>query len=347
MVGTFGCGAERQSMGRWGLDAHAWTIVFGGELSAGLQEGAFHPMASDQKKRGQHYVWRKYLEAWEVDGKLWALRDGKVFSSAAKGIAKERDFYALVELTQEERAFVRSVAIERTGDARLREDNEGWLETLQLPFRLRDAMIQLGLPPSAAQQAMDTAINNTEEDLHGAIETGAVHALAALRAGDPSFYKHEKPRASFAHYVCLQFLRTKRNQQRFVESFREHYGQRFRLEACWSVIRHVLATNMAWRLFAEHDRYRLTVVRNRTGVPLITGDQPVLNTFVIGKPAIEEESDTELYYPVDAATAVFLGARDRSSRDLSEQDVRFYNNAIREASLEQIFASQKETLLAP
>jgi hypothetical protein len=303
-------------------------------------------MASEQKKRGQHYVWRKYLEAWEVDGKLWVLRDGKVFPSAAKGIAKERDFYALLELTPDEEAFVRRVAIEKTVNPMLRMANEGWLETLQMPFKVRNALIQMGFSPSAAEQAMDVAINNTEEDLHGAVETGAIEALAALRAGDTSFYEQQGLRANFAHYMALQFLRTKRVQHRFIESFREDYGKDLRLEACWSVMRHVFATNMAWRLFAENDRYRLVVVRNRTGIPLITGDQPVLNTFVIGKPPTEEVADTELYYPVDCATAVFLGARDRASCDLTDDEVRFYNEAIREAALEQIFASDQAALLA-
>ena len=56
-------------------------------------------------KRAHHYVWRHYLEAWEVDGRLCCLRDGKAKPINAVNLAVEKDFYRLPELNEAELQF--------------------------------------------------------------------------------------------------------------------------------------------------------------------------------------------------------------------------------------------------
>jgi len=64
------------------------------------------------KIRGQHYVWRYYLQAWaDGAGVIHCLRDGRVFPVQPKDVAKERDFYRLKSLTQEDIAFIERFSI--------------------------------------------------------------------------------------------------------------------------------------------------------------------------------------------------------------------------------------------
>ena len=60
-----------------------------------------------------HYVWRFYLEAWEVSGKLHVLRSGHYFPSAAKGVAKEGGFHDLRQLSEDDIRFIVETSIRR------------------------------------------------------------------------------------------------------------------------------------------------------------------------------------------------------------------------------------------
>lgn len=61
----------------------------------------------EEKKRGQHYVWRYYLTSWADDsGTLFCLRDNHIFLTNPKNVAKARDFYRLRELSQHEIAII-------------------------------------------------------------------------------------------------------------------------------------------------------------------------------------------------------------------------------------------------
>jgi hypothetical protein len=55
--------------------------------------------------RRQHHVWRSYLEAWSTEKIIFCLQDGRIFPSNVSGVAVERDFHKLQELTGRYRAL--------------------------------------------------------------------------------------------------------------------------------------------------------------------------------------------------------------------------------------------------
>ena len=83
--------------------------------------------------RRHHYVWRHYLEAWEVDGLLQASRNGgPVFSSSAANVALQRDFYRLPKLQTRDVEFIREViermALTPEGKRQLVREESRWAQ---------------------------------------------------------------------------------------------------------------------------------------------------------------------------------------------------------------------------
>ena len=58
--------------------------------------------------RIQHYVWRKYLEAWQQSsGQLYcSWNGGKAFKSNPTKVMRKRDYYSLSRITKTDVAFL-------------------------------------------------------------------------------------------------------------------------------------------------------------------------------------------------------------------------------------------------
>ena len=90
------------------------------------------------KKRGQHYVWKHYLKQWTTNGKLFCLRENKVFETNPDNIANKRDFYRLEELTANEMLFISRI-IDMMPTA-FREVRLGWLNHFNSVFKVKKYM---------------------------------------------------------------------------------------------------------------------------------------------------------------------------------------------------------------
>ena len=75
-------------------------------------------------------------------------------------------------------------------------------------------------------------------------------------------------------------------------------------ENIWNVLSHIYATKMGRNIFVK-DEYHLVLMENKTDLPLITGDQPVVNTYAVGKPLTEHATDLEFYYPISPIWVFF------------------------------------------
>jgi hypothetical protein len=56
----------------------------------------------ETNKKRQHYVWKKYLKPWTINGKLWCKRNGIIFNPSLENIAQEKYFYATTPLNEVE-----------------------------------------------------------------------------------------------------------------------------------------------------------------------------------------------------------------------------------------------------
>jgi len=290
-------------------------------------------------------VWRHYLRPWATSEKIWCLREGKIFNSNLMGVAQERDFYKIKKLTNDELEFVRKL-IKSPYSKEDAELNEGWLKMFQMPFELEGAFKKNQPNNDKINDLINTQIHNFEEDFHSQIESEGIAHLDALLSRDTSFYDETKNRMSFLFFISLQYLRTKKIQKNVGNSVASICPINF--ENIWPVLRHVYATQIAKSIYMQKDKYRLILLINQTGAPLITCDQPIINTYAVESGITEEVDKLEFYYPLSKDLAILVTEEIKYSKSksyfLNFEDVVNYNKAIKTCSNEQIFSSCRESL---
>lgn len=293
--------------------------------------------------RGQHYVWRYYLEAWAEKGNFHCLRDKKVISVKPINIAKERDFYRLREMTPEDISFIERFAIE-PAPKHLQNLHRNLLDNFYTITRLKSAIDYNFSNNLGYKKEIDIAVNNAEELLHGRIENAAQIYLNKLRNGDASFFPEEKSLPCFLYFLCVQHFRTKgvkssifnMQQQRGLNDFKR----------IWNVVSHIFAANVGWSIYAERYQHRILILENNTTVPFLTGDQPTINIHSREKGVAPDR--LAFYYPLSPKRAMLLidevQGTNPTHMHLSNIEVEHYNNLIINAAHEMVFSCSCEQL---
>lgn len=105
---------------------------------------------------------------------------------------------------------------------------------------------------------------------------------------------------------------------------------------------HIYATNVSVGLFIERKAYKIVFLKNNSSVPIITGDQPVINILGSGG------NDVEFYYPLSPDIAMILTKDNEKfpteSRAVSLLEVERYNYAIYDGSEDQIYSNSEAYL---
>ena len=242
-----------------------------------------------RRSRRHHHVWQHYLEPWTTDGAIWCRQDGgRIFRTGTRAVAVETDFHVLPELTPVD---VQALAIwlSRLTPV-VQEACAPVVNTLLLPVavphRLQGAD---AATRERARQFVERFRAEAVESFHTYVEGNAIPLLARARQGDLSFYGEDEGAARFLHFLALQFMRTKGPQQRARELGEDPTG--FDVARVWSIVTPMFATAHGVVLFGERKRRTLSRVVNETGVPFITGDQPVVN--LMASPRRDQDVDFE------------------------------------------------------
>lgn len=298
-------------------------------------------------KRAHHYVWQHYLRAWEIEGTFSCLRDNKIFPTKTKNIAQERDFYKLEELNELELEFLNRILIRGTTGLK-RDLAVNWIKTMQMIFPLHAKLRQAGIVDHDIEDYIRTYLFNTEEDLHVLIETAAIPHLESLQHEDAGFMQDINKKIEFCHFLSYQYFRTRRLQDKFVESFSTPPRPgNINFANCWKVARHVFVDRVTSTMISERFA-NIIFLTNSTETYFITGDQPVINTFSIGKGLHDEIHETEFYYPLSPTLAMLFtfdeAQSELKSKELTLEGVQHYNYAIASLSHTQLFAATKNCL---
>ncbi|MEW5687670.1 MAG: DUF4238 domain-containing protein [Pseudomonadota bacterium] len=295
--------------------------------------------------RRQHYVPQAYLSAWTVSGSLFCLRDGKVFAASTRDVGQQRDFYRLRDLTDEDIAIV-EMMIRRLPE-HVQTDAHGLLERFARVPRLRKHVEAIGSAGAEALKELDLLANSMEEEMHGLVESSGLPFVKRMLDCDTSFLADSKAAPAFLHFLSLQNFRTKRVRERVLGMQRDS-GIPITFERSWNVLCHILATSTTWSLYNDRHKLRLVLLDNATGVPLMTGDQPLINLLSGGDWPPPEK--LAWYYPLSPARAMvlteppYIYASERVQ--LSVDDVHRLNGRIHSASHEQLYSVSREQLEA-
>ncbi len=294
-------------------------------------------------KRRHHYVWKKYLKSWSVDGCIWCLRDNEIFQSNPKNTGLENNFYEFKGLSSADIEFIEKEII-KPSSKKLQELNRGWLKQFGLLSEAIEIYEKNDYSDPLLETKLDELKHNFEEDIHSEIENNAIEYIDSILRQDISFCSSEKSYVNFLFYLCVQYMRTKKIKQGILKEFQDIKS--INIENCWSVMRWILSQNMGYSLFLN--RSRLVLVMNETPTYFITGDQPVINTYDADKNCDKNQDRLEFYYPVSPNIAILISNKEEyknlSKISITEDKVIAFNNMTIYSSHEQIYAKSKDDL---
>ncbi|WP_320657485.1 DUF4238 domain-containing protein [Aeromonas veronii] len=298
-----------------------------------------------KRKTKQHFVWRNYLRAWANNETIYCLMDNKIFKPNLMNIGQERYFYKLKELRTNEIEFLRAL-IEQDDRRIIRKLNGGWVDFFNKIFVIKKQLGECKISIPEVDEIIDLTIHNLEEDFHGKIEADAIKFLEMLYKKDLSFSDDEEQLIEFLFFICQQYFRT----QNISDKIREELClfQDFNIDAMWSVLRHICATNVGIHLYLNRVNIRPVLIENHSNMPFITSDQPIINTCAIELHLGETATGIELYYPLTPTLSLLLTDDPKKIKKgvciADEHDVVMYNKYIYIKSGKQVYANEKQSL---
>ncbi|TKA92654.1 DUF4238 domain-containing protein [Halopseudomonas bauzanensis] len=298
-----------------------------------------------QKKKKQHFVWRKYLKAWSENDSIYCLMDGRVFKSGLMGVGQERYFYKLKELTEAELKFIKSL-IDQDKRPMIRKLNHGWVDFFNQVFKIRDLLDSHGVSHPEADRMLDVLVHNFEEDFHGKIESDAIKFLEMLYRKDLSFYDEDDELVEFLFFICQQYFRTQNIDSKVRTAIGSFKG--FNVDGMWAVLRHTSATSVGFSLYKDRADFRPVLIENTSNIPFVTGDQPIINTHAIGLSLEEIPSELEFYYPLTPKLALLLTSNPdlirKGTVSVREEKVTMYNKFIHSQAGKQVYSCERDAL---
>ncbi|MHC2435316.1 DUF4238 domain-containing protein [Bradyrhizobium sp. USDA 4451] len=295
------------------------------------------------KKRRQHHVWQHYLKSWTVDGQIYCLRDGMIFATGTNSVAVDRDFYKLHKLIDDDLALIKMLAID-AGHPLAKRHHENLLVNLAGPARFLEENRHWLNNVEKIEELLDVHQTNALEDYHSGVENRFLPLLDMILAGDLSFYESDAQCITFLHFISMQTMRTKGVKERTIDRVKLHDGKD--LTRIWDIMSAMFAFNIGMTLYLERKQRKLIMLDNNTDVPLITGDQPIINLHGDG---VRPPTELSFYYPVSPRSALLLPEVDEepafSSPSLTAAQVGDLNREMRRASHSQLFGQTRESLL--
>lgn len=87
----------------------------------------------------------------------------------------------------------------------------------------------------------------------------------------------------------------------------------------------------------------LTLLHNKTDLPFITTDQPIINLVSDYQDPTDEVDDLIYYYPISTNLAITINDNNTcDSIDLTKKEVDEYNKALIAASYECVFSNSQK-----
>lgn len=329
-------------------------------------------------KHKQHYVFQAYLKNWATNDQIWCCRNkNNRFLTNTINIAQERNFYRVKDLNTDEEKFILMFLHNQPQEIIdiMRKHMEiyrkplSWQQGVKgfnsaikstfyknrpIPKNVNDAFIYV-------ERFAEAAVNDMIEDIYCDEEGELITMLNLLTQGDVSFYyqPYHKPdmlfddsKRAFLYYVCSQHFRTKAARSRLIEGLNDvikddmlkNFGinnNNLRPEHMTYHILWFIAGRVADVLYDKNAH--LTLLHNKTDIPFITTDQPIINLMADYQDITDQASDILYYYPISSQLAITIN--DNNIDDeivLTREEVDEYNKALISASYECVFSNSKE-----
>lgn len=264
----------------------------------------------------QHYVWRKYLEAWchskGTAKMIWTYLKKLNFTNeiSIKDVAIGRNFYKLCVLSSAEISFLRKFAstdpsIKPIVDDLLLayysfshihkeiEQRQALLNETELTGKIKSNIEDL------KNQAKELEIN-TFEQIHCEIEKKG-NSLINCSSIDSIKSLSDEEIENALFYLCIQYTRTKKMKDEISDSMSDRPELRDLCRKTWAYLSIVVGLQLCHSFIDQGVEFLF--VKNNSDIPFITTDQPIINTFGADD---GETTDLELFYPISPYSAIVV-----------------------------------------
>lgn len=301
-------------------------------------------------KKRQHYVWRNYLRAWaDKKDHIWALKkdEGKILRPELMGVAQEKYFYRVHELTEPEIDFMRRFINEKTPKI-VRDFCFDLLNSYIIPVKLKSIIASKGIVGKDIDEIVRSTEINMFEDIHCIFEGFGEKILQCKSIEDLQSMEDEDWDAALT-FMMFQYMRTKNMRTSIVAGFNEDSVQWGTLaDKVWPLMSAIQAITMG-RNLSIGTTIKFKLLDNKTTCLFLTTDQPIIN--YVGDISDDEgyAKALELYYPLSPRIALYIHFKAEQSEkiiveDISEEQVEQYNRKMIDNSHMWVFSDTQKQL---
>lgn len=292
-------------------------------------------MNTDTKK--QHYVWRKYLNPWKLNAeekKVWTLiiKTSKVDYISLMDVAQASYFYKMYELSPIDIQVCRNLAKQFPSFV------QPFAETLLKGYEA------ISYNMMAESDKRDFALHSIDH-MQTQIEKMGTPLLNCKYLDD---LKNINDKYQAIFYLCVQYSRTYKMREAGIVGFKDYPLKSEMYKKTFPFISLLMSTTIGHNLVVGNPQTRYIFVRNKTSIPFVTCDQPVIN---LKNDDIDEDGfvkDFELYYPISPSRAIIISQNhllDEYGEILADESfVEDKNRKMFENASLYIFANDKEIL---
>lgn len=301
-------------------------------------------------KKRQHYVWRNYLRGWaDKKDHIWTLKkdENKILRSNLMGVAQERYFYRVYELTEKEINFMWRFIKEKTPIV-VRGFCFDLLKGYTVPAKLKSVLISKGIKNKDIEEIVRSTEINMFEDIHCLFEGFGEKILQCKSIEDLQSMEDEDWDATLT-FMMFQYMRTKNMRTSIISGFNEDSVQWGALaDKVWPLMSAIQAITMGRNLSID-TTIKFKLLNNKTTLHFLTTDQPIIN--YVGDISDDKgyAKALELYYPLSPQIALYIHFNVEQAEkfvveNLNEEQVEPYNKKMIDNSHMWVFSDTQEQL---
>lgn len=305
--------------------------------------------------RKHHYVWRYYLSAWSFeDNKVLALKksENKILPPTdPKNLLRKKDFYEVKRVTEADISFVNTLF--RNASECVRENIKKVLKDYYIISKHIYESEEKGELNSENNKEMYPLKYEYEEKIHTKIEENTKNYIEDIKKRDLKFLYNKESYFDLLYYLAVQYIRTKKIRDNYLDTltfFKDdlqyNIDPNLNPEGLTTLMKICQPFNLAYNLAIE--KYKVLLIINNYNCPLITTDQPVVNTYEINND--NQIEDCELYYPVSPRTGILL-TKDKKEFNNGDpifidtlREYQYYNDLIASKSHDWLISSEHQVL---
>jgi len=303
------------------------------------------------KVKQQHYVWRKYLKPWADREMIWTCfkKLNKIEKVNLMGVAQERYFYRLIDLSESEELFLKNY-IEENSPPVVKNLNFDFLRLFTSTSRLKK-QLEESINPNIDKEKLTKEIEiletNLMENAHTRVEALGHKLLEYRTLSDLKTIKNDDYLFEAILFLCFQYVRTKNMKVSAMEYCKGKSYEKL-VKKIWNILSYVTAATLA-RNISVHPNLRFIFIENATTNLFITGDQPVFNILNDKVNDNGDIIDLEFYYPITPKHALIIHFREDQliefiSKSADDSIINFLNGKVVENSDFYVFANNEEQL---